>query len=387
MSCVIGITVLIGLGVIIYLDKKTLSSGEVVTKINSLVHQAVSKNSTISSGLVKVNSSDYNFNETFVFGMENGKPVKDDQQFHVASVGKSFTATLFGILIERKQVWLTDPISKYLDQEVLEGLFEIEGVDYSDRVTIKHLLNHTSGIADYFEDKKRDGTRITNDIIKNPDRVYKPKDLIDFTRNEMQAVSRPGEVFHYSDSGYILLGLILEKVTGESFATLLHKEIFTPFSMKDTYLSFYSKAQSGRNQMADIWIEETEVSDYNAISLDWSGGGIVSTLDDLDRFIRTLNNGDILSMDTLEKLYSFDHKFMRGIHYGLGFMEYHFGEFFPTLKSLKKYRGHMGILGTHMIYNKESDTSIIMSFGSSDYPAGSFRLLIKILGYLKKLEA
>jgi hypothetical protein len=70
----------------------------------------------------------------------------------------------------------------------------------------------------------------------------------------------------------------------------------------------------------------------------------------------------------------------------MGFTEYHFGEFFPTLKSLPHFTGHMGILGTQMFYSKSTDTVYISSFGSDDFAAGSVRTLIKVLSILKRIE-
>lgn len=154
--------------------------------------------------------------------------------------------------------------------------------------------------------------------------------------------------------------------------------------MDDTYLLFYSKPKNKQRQIADVWLDGVNVAGFQSLSVDWAGGGLISTLDDLAVFVRSLNQGKIISHDTLDSLYQFDHKYRRGIHYGNGFMAYHFKEFFPTLASLPVMIGHMGILGTQMFYDKESDTVFVASFGSSDYSAGSVRTMIKCLHYLQR---
>jgi len=74
------------------------------------------------------------------------------------------------------------------------------------------------------------------------------------------------------------------------------------------------------------------------------------------------------------------------MYYGHGFIEYHFGEFFPTLKSMPRFTGHMGILGTQMFYSKSTDTVYISSFGSADFAAGSVRTLIQVLSSLQRIK-
>ncbi len=210
--------------------------------------------------------------------------------------------------------------------------------------------------------------------------------LVDFTRNYQYAVGKPAESYHYSDTGYILLGLIIEQVSGKSFDEYLHEKIFEPLDMNDSYLMFYSEPVNGIRPIADVWFMGENIRNYNSLSIDWAGGGIVSTASDLSIFIRALNNYEIISEDTLSTMYQFDYKFMNGIHYGNGFMEYHFGEFFPTMNSMPNYVGHMGVLGTQMFYDKETDTVYIGSFGSTDSSAASVQTMIKVLSTLMRIK-
>ncbi len=82
----------------------------------------------------------------------------------------------------------------------------------------------------------------------------------------------------------------------------------------------------------------------------------------------------------------FDHKFVTGLHYGLGIMQIHFDEFFFLLKKWPKLTGHIGITATHMFYDATSDTHFIMNFGSTSNMVASFRVLIDLIGKLNKIK-
>ncbi len=386
VTLMILLLVIIGLGVMVWLSSKPMTYSEADQSIESLLEKEVKKNDRVTSALVYIDAPQYGIRESYAVGTEAGKQVEPSQAFHVASVGKSFTATLIGVLVDDGLISLDDKLMKYLDASLLSGLFEFEGSDYSSAVTIKQLLNHTSGVADYFEDPAIGSEDLIDLMINEPDTFYTPNDLLDFSRSYQVAVGKPGEVYHYSDTGYILLGLLIESVSHQSFDEMLHENIFEPLEMNDSYLMFYSEPVNEIREIADVWLKGTEISHYQSLSIDWSGGGIISTLEDLSVFVRALNHGEIISESTLADLYTFDQKFMKGIHYGGGFMEYHFEEFFPTLKYMPNLRGHMGVLGTQMLYDKKTDTTYICSFGSIDYAAGSVETMIRILGTASRIK-
>jgi len=379
------ILAVIVIALMMYFGSRPLTKDAAISTIDKTVEGEVGKKN-ITQAIVYMDSPNHDINQTFAYGQLDGEDIAADQSFHVASTGKAFTATLIGVLIDHGKVSLDDNITDYLSDEVLENLFVYEGVDYKGEVTIKNLLNHTSGVADYFEDDTIGSAKMQELIISEPDTFWTPMDLVNFSRNYQQAVAKPNETYHYSDTGYILLGLIIESASNTSFDEMLHKHIFTPLNMDDSYLMFYSEPKNDIHPIADVHLGDVNIKDYQSLSIDWSGGGIISTANDLAVFIRALNNYEIISQDTLERLYQFDYKFMSGIHYGNGFMEYHFTEFFPTLGFLPNYTGHMGVLGTQMFYDKESDTVYISSFGSTDYSAGSVQTMITILSTLERIR-
>lgn len=362
-----------------------LTRDKALASIQNTVDSSIGKGH-VTNAVVYIDSPKCGISEVFTAGQLDGYPIKPEQPFHIASIGKTFTATLIGCLMDEHKLLIDDKIAMFLDESILKGLFEYQGVDYSDKVTVKQLLNHTSGIADYFGDKVI-GTKPMKDwVLENTEKLWTPQELIAFSRDYQKCAGAPGRKFHYSDTGYILLGLIIESISGKSFDAMLEEKIFTPLNMNDSYLMFYNHPKDNNLPIADVWFEGVNIKNYASLSLDWAGGGIVSTARDLSRFIRALNNHEIISEATLKILYSFDEKFMAGIHYGCGFMEYHFGEFFPTMRSYPNYIGHMGVLGTQMFYSNSTDTVYISSFGSSDYADGSVKKMIEIISILMRIE-
>jgi D-alanyl-D-alanine carboxypeptidase len=310
-----------------------------------------------------------------------------NQSYHIASIGKMFTATLVQMLAEDGLLTPFDPIPQYFSSTELSKLFVYQGADHAHQVTLAHLLGHTSGIADYFEGATLGGTLFIDEILSHPQQHWTPQSLLAFSREHQAAVGVPGQRFNYSDTGYILLGLIIEKVTGKSFAANLVERIFHPLNMHDSYLMFYSEPENTpQKKLAPIWFNDTEISSYESLSCDWAGGGIVSTSADLLKFNQALRGGLLVGENSLAAMDDFKHKFRPGIYYGLGMMEIRFKEFFFLLGRLPKIRGHIGILSTHLFYDPPHDAHIIMNFGSNTRMVESFKALIAIENVLQKIE-
>lgn len=299
-----------------------------------------------------------------------------DQPFHVASVGKLFTATVIYQLAEEGKIQLDEPILESISPDRLSHLFVYEGVDHKGEVTFAHLLSHTSGIADYFDGPVTSGEKVTTLMRLEPDYVWTPEAMLDVSRDRQVAVSAPGEGYYYSDSGYVLLGLLIEAIEGEAFERVLEKRIFGPLAMHDSALA--PSAQAKGVPIADLWLDGVEYGDKPVLSVDWAGGGVVSTLEDLLKFSVALHGGELIGEASLEAMFDDVNAFEKGIYTGAGGMSIRFKAFFPLL-NLPKVRGHIGILSTHLFYDPETETHIVMNFGSDEQMVKSFKALIEIL--------
>lgn len=378
-----GLLLVIIAGVLFWLSSRPFTRDQAITAIKGFVDNSLTEKKSIYSALVYIDAPQKDLQVKYAVGKSNGEPIQTDQPFHVASVGKLFTATLIGHLMDEGKIQLEDSIDLYLDDELLNNLFVFEGEDYKDQVTIQHLLSHTSGVADYFA---LEDNGLMESLYQTPDTFFTPQALVQYSQEHQSAYFAPGVGYHYSDTGYILLGLIIESVSGKSFHENLHEAIFNPLEMNDTYLLFYSEPANGKRPIAEAWVNGHEISKFQSVSIDWAGGGVISTLDDLAIYIRALYQGKIISPDTLDRLNKFDYEFMPGIAYGNGFMQMQFEKFMPTLGFLPRMTGHMGVLGTQLFYDESSDMVYVSSFGSSDATAASVQTMIQILSTIYRIK-
>ncbi|MEI7883810.1 MAG: serine hydrolase domain-containing protein [Clostridia bacterium] len=305
------------------------------------------------------------------------------QHFHSASVGKLMTSTLIYMAIESGKLAIDTPVKSILELGELNEFFVWEGRDFQDEVSIKQLLGHMSGINDYFESKTFDGSLFTDEIINKPEIFWKPNALLDYTRKLQKAVAKPGQKFFYSDTGYILLGLIIERVFGMPFHQALATYIFEPAGMLDTTLCFYS---DGFNQsaLAPLYINGTDTHLFTSLSCDFSGGGLSTTTADLLKFLECLQNQRLISQQSLFQMAEFSHKYRQGLYYGVGMMQIRFEEFFFLLKSLPRLQGHLGVTGVHAWYDHITKDSFVLNVGNTKDMVTSFKLLISVMQLVQR---
>lgn len=310
--------------------------------------------------------------------------------FHAASIGKMVTATLIMRLVESGALSLDSPLTGLLPSDETAGLFEVGGEDHSGRVTPIQLLSHTSGVADYFGGPVTTGADFLSLIVTHPDRFWNPADFLAFSRDRQRPVGRPGARFSYSDTGYVLLGRIIEEATGRPFHTVVHEQVFEALGMADSFLPHRSEPARRRTTAPDLarfWLDDHEASRFTSVSCDWAGGGIVSTLDDLARFSRAFSSDRLLTAESRAVLGEMRSRLRSGIRYGAGLMEIRFGEFAFPLRRLPRPIGHIGVLGTHLFHDPVHDAHIVMNFHSTREMTRSFRTLIRIEQQLMRVAA
>jgi D-alanyl-D-alanine carboxypeptidase len=295
--------------------------------------------------------------------------------FHAASVGKLFTVALIARHLEAGALRLDTPIAEVLPASTLQGLFVVDGHDHAAEVQLQHLLRHTSGAADLFSDPGG----VLPLALGAPSRAWTPAALLDHAREAQRAVAPPGARFHYSDTGYLLLGRALEQLGGASFVELVHRDIFTPLGMDRSFYPNRSQPTVGGTALRPATLRGQDLSAAAAITLDEAGGGAATTEADLLRFLDALFTGGLLRPDTVAALGQPEHRFVRGLWCGAGLMRWRLGELSPALRRLPELQGHMGVLGVQAFRTIGDDLTIIVSMGSDDANAASARLMIAAL--------
>jgi CubicO group peptidase (beta-lactamase class C family) len=167
--------------------------------------------------------------------------------------------------------------------------------DTGDKVTIHHLLTHTSGIPSYTDDPK-----FMDEVARNPS---KPDDFVKrYCSGDLQF--DPGSKFHYNNSGYFLLGAILEHVTGKKYEQLLRENIFDPLGMKDTGYDHSEAILPKRATGYENGLAEVDNSDYLDMSLPYAAGSLYSTVEDMYKWDQALYTDKLLPAALKEKMWT-----------------------------------------------------------------------------------
>jgi len=344
-------------------------------KIFNDFERRVTHHKKVGSSLLLIHSDSLGIHWKTCIDKDADYEVYADQPYHFASIGKTITSVMIAILYEKGMIDFEDPIKTFLDQGIMNGLHIYKGRDYSEEIRIKHLLNHTSGLADYYTDKTEDNVTVMDLMIKDPDHFWTPIETINWTRQNLKPFFAPGQGFHYSDANYQLLGLIIESITQKPMHASLSRYIFDPLGMDDTYQLFYSEPKN-KNQkpMVNLYHNNLNLSTARSISLDWAGGGIVSTSEDMLRFIRAINEHQIIREETFERMKDWA-KMGPGLDYGYGLMSFRF------MMTPKKYDiwGNSGSIGAFMYYNPSMDIYMIGSFHKLNYHAPPIIFIVRTL--------
>lgn len=208
-------------------------------------------------------------------------PIELSHKFRIGSITKQFTAVSVLLLQERGQLNLNDSIQKHLPNFPTK----------KHKITIENLLTHTSGIKSY-----TDGNIMNEEFM----RINFHQDSLTKTFSEFPLEFKPGSQFKYSNSGYHLLGLIIEKLSGIPYEDFLQKEIFTKSKMLNTTTDKNHKII--HNRVSGYDFDSVLInSHFIDMNIPFSAGNIISTVGDLKLWYESLFNYEILKKETLEK--------------------------------------------------------------------------------------
>lgn len=241
--------------------------------------------------------------------LKSKKVMRPHDRFRIASMSKMFVATVVLQLAEAEELHLEDAIADWLPEDISDRL------PNSDTISIRQLLNHTSGLDDYF------GSDEFYEAAKETDLTYiwTATEAIQYAYH-LDPLFAPGEEHYYSNTNYILLELIVEEITGNTLAQEIRDRILRPLHLKDTFTEMREKIPGdfvrGYEDYQQKGIRE-DVTDLN-----WGNGlgdgGLISTASDVGRFARTLFGGnELLAPETLEEMLDFVAD-GEGNWYGLG---------------------------------------------------------------------
>lgn len=224
---------------------------------------------------------------------------KPETKFAVGSVTKQFTAMGIMQLAEKDLIKIEDKVSKY-----------IPNVPNGDNITIHNLLTHTSGLVNY--------TSLNEFLIGNI-KDKEPREIIELIKDSPLEF-QPGERFEYNNTGYLLLGMIIENVSKKPLEDYFKENIFDPLNMKDTGLSYGKNNETPDSTPYIGHLEVQPVDDKILLSQAYGAGSVYSTVGDLYRWDRALNTEKLVKKETLDKIFNKHTKISEEISYGYGWM-------------------------------------------------------------------
>ena len=215
--------------------------------------------------------------------LELNVPLSSKMVFRIGSVTKQFTSAGIMKMVEQGKLKVSDPITLYLPGYPTHG----------HNITIENLLTHTSGIKSYTS-MGETMKEIVNEDLAVDELVDSFKDApMDFA---------PSTAYEYSNSGYVLLGAIIEKISGKSYTDYIQDEFFTPLGMTSSYYGSFTKIIPNRAMGYQVTENGFLNAEYISMRIPYSAGSIVSSVDDLQRWTNALHSGKVVSEESYQKM-------------------------------------------------------------------------------------
>jgi len=277
--------------------------------------------------------------------------LQGNELFIAASITKTFVAVCILQLEEEGLVSLEDKVTQYLDKQTIAALTKFEGKSYEKELTLEHLLRHTSGINDYLNK----GQVHLDAYINEPDRKYSLQERIDIALKLTPSTNKLGK-YHYSNTNYILLGLIAEKVENKTIADIIDNRIVKPLKLQNTSLQ---PSEDIRPRMLKGYYTDWDLTSFTLnFNFMNPAGGILTNVNDLLLFSQGLFRGKLFrSKVTLDKMLNFK----KG--YGLGVM------LFDKSGKTGKIMGHSGFdpgYTCYLIYLEKQDATVVTVINQSE---------------------
>ncbi|MET7360474.1 serine hydrolase domain-containing protein [Streptomyces sp. NPDC005562] len=235
-----------------------------------------------------------------------GEPMRADSYVRIGSETKTFTVTALLELVDEGRIKLDDPISTY-----------VKGVPNGRRITLRHLAEMRSGLFPYTEDAD-----FIHDLLSDPYRTFTPRQSLAYGYKHRNT-SAPGKTFQYSNSNLVLLGLVIEKVTGRPLADVIHHRVLRPAHLRHTLFpqgnEFPDPHPRGYTDQT-LSGEIADATNWNP-SWGWAAGAMISNLHDLRHWAKSVATGQLLSPATQKQRMKTLPTGFPGTTYGLGILK------------------------------------------------------------------
>ncbi|MBK9389314.1 MAG: beta-lactamase family protein [Bacteroidetes bacterium] len=347
------------------------SQQEIYKEFQAAIDKEINEN--MPGLLIHIESPDRNISWSGAAGFsDKDKQIKmePDQSFRIASVTKTFVASTILRLWEDKKLALEDPISKFISTEHAEILTN-GGYDVN-KITIRHLLTHSSGLFDHAQTEE-----FMKIVFSESQHAWTRTEQISKATEWGKPVGGIGERFSYADTGYILLGEIIEKLTGKSMNDGIREELdLKKLGLKNTWIEGLRPAK--KENRIHQYFNGIDTYSFNP-SLDmYGGGGFLSTSSDLAIYFQKLFNNQVYRQEsTLDTM-------LAPVHYReKPRLDYRKGMYMISINGMDVYT-HTGFWGTQVIYIPSMNTSIAVNYSQVWNKRGPATVLSEIITLLQK---
>lgn len=374
-----------------------------ILRLEGLLRELANRRS-IAQAIVAVERGDRSFRWVGAEGVTaSGRRVVEDTPFFIASIDKLYNATIAMMLSEAGRLELDESISTYLPPTITRGLHRYRGLDLTERITVRHLLSHTSGLADWLEEYPKGGPSLIESILKEGDRMLTIEELTAHVRENLRPHFPPQDLAgkrpktRYSDTNFMLVIAIIEAVTGQPLHEVHQSMLHTSLGLRQTY--FPGVTRPTTHATTNPMTLRARGEPLKVPLLIESVKGIYSSAADMITFMRGLMRGDLFqNPDTLAAMQSNWHRFgipmdraaLRSpgwpIEYGTGLMRFRLPRLFTPTAPMAAVLGHTGSTGCWLFYCPRLDT--FLAGGVDEVTAGAvpFRIVPKILRVFQSLE-
>lgn len=297
-----------------------------------------------------------------------------EQAYFIASTTKLFTTAIILYIKSEGKLKLEDKISKYLDKSIMNGLHLYKGKDYSDAITIKHLLAHTSGLADYFQGKGTNRKSLQDELVSGNDQFWTFEQAIERTKAiQPLFIPETKNKANYSDANFQLLGKIIEIITNKSYSTCCDELIIKPLHLTNTYL--YKDARDEIPKV--LYYKGNELHIPKAMTSFGADGGIVSTSADMLIFVEAFFTGKLFPSSNIDELQEWNNIFFP-MKSGIGIHLFKLPWIFNPTGAVPYFIGHSGLSGALAYYSPKENIFIAGTVNQVAHPDISFKTMIKL---------
>ncbi|MEI7603806.1 MAG: serine hydrolase domain-containing protein [bacterium] len=318
--------------------------------------------------------------ENEIFSGSSGN-LNEDSQYFIASTTKLYTTAMIMKLRYEGKLSLDDTLDKFFSSEIIKGLNNFQGGDYSNQVTVRHLISQTSGIPDYFEGKGPDGKSLVDKLILGQDQSWTFERSLEIAKEQKSKFKpgQPGKAL-YSDTNFQLLGRIIEILFNDTVENVFEKNIYTPLQLNKTYM--YSNIEDRNPQ--NMYYKDRPFYIPQAMISVRADGGIVSTSDDSMKFIKAFFSGTFFPVEYFEEMRAEYRGVMFPLQYGIGIMRFKLPRYFTLFTEMPELIGHSGLSGAFEYYCPDKKIFITGTVNQIANPSLSYRMLVQILNLLLK---